>query len=333
MSKVAQNKIGAVQQGGNSVGQISPTTMMQNMLKENHKKLVAVLGDNANSFMVSAINLYDRELMGADPQTVMNGLFIAAALKLPIEKNMGFAYIIPYKNNKTGVTTAQFQIGYKGLMQLALRSGQVKKLNAIEIYEGQIKYFNPLTEEIEFDMTVPRTEVIGYASYMELVNGFNKIIYVSKEEMEQHADKFSQAYRYDKNYKKSASVWSTDFDSMAKKTVIKMMLKFAPLSADMQMVEKVDQASVKKADIEIDSNGKGTVLTESIEAEYVDNKKDNTPVSKEDIIDLLGDAHNIKVDIKKKASELKIDFDNMNQDDLKTLRDFIDSEIDKNMEV
>lgn len=332
MSKVAQNKIGAVQQGGNSVGQISPTTMMQNMLKENHKKLVAVLGDNANSFMVSAINLYDRELMGADPQTVMNGLFIAAALKLPIEKNMGFAYIIPYKNNKTGVTTAQFQIGYKGLMQLALRSGQVKKLNAIEIYEGQIKYFNPLTEEIEFDMTVPRTEVIGYASYMELVNGFNKIIYVSKEEMEQHAEKFSQAYRYDKNYKKTASVWSSDFDSMAKKTVIKMMLKFAPLSADMQMVEKVDQTSVKKADIEIDSNGKGTVLTESIEAEYIDNKKDNTPVSKDDVIDLLADAHNIKVDIKKKASELKIDFDNMNQDDLKILRDFIDSEIDKNME-
>lgn len=332
MSKVAQNKIGAVQQGGNSVGQISPTTMMQNMLKENHKKLVAVLGDNANSFMVSAINLYDRELMGADPQTVMNGLFIAAALKLPIEKNMGFAYIIPYKNNKTGVTTAQFQIGYKGLMQLALRSGQVKKLNAIEIYEGQIKYFNPLTEEIEFDMTAPRTEVIGYASYMELVNGFNKIIYVSKEEMEQHAEKFSQAYRYDKNYKKTASVWSSDFDSMAKKTVIKMMLKFAPLSADMQMVEKVDQTSVKKADIEIDSNGKGTVLTESIEAEYIDNKKDNTPVSKDDVIDLLADAHNIKVDIKKKASELKIDFDNMNQDDLKILRDFIDSEIDKNME-
>lgn len=332
MSKVAQNKIGAVQQGGNSVGQISPTTMMQNMLKENHKKLVAVLGDNANSFMVSAINLYDRELMGADPQTVMNGLFIAAALKLPIEKNMGFAYIIPYKNNKTGVTTAQFQIGYKGLMQLALRSGQVKKLNAIEIYEGQIKYFNPLTEEIEFDMTAPRTEVIGYASYMELVNGFNKIIYVSKEEMEQHAEKFSQAYRYDKNYKKTASVWSSDFDSMAKKTVIKMMLKFAPLSADMQMVEKVDQTSVKKADIEIDSNGKGTVLTESIEAEYVDNKKDNTPVSKDDVIDLLADAHNIKVDIKKKASELKIDFDNMNQDDLKILRDFIDSEIDKSME-
>lgn len=331
MSKVAQNKIGAVQQGG-SVGQISPTTMMQNMLKENHKKLVAVLGDNANSFMVSAINLYDRELMGADPQTVMNGLFIAAALKLPIEKNMGFAYIIPYKNNKTGVTTAQFQIGYKGLMQLALRSGQVKKLNAIEIYEGQIKYFNPLTEEIEFDMTAPRTEVIGYASYMELVNGFNKIIYVSKEEMEQHAEKFSQAYRYDKNYKKTASVWSSDFDSMAKKTVIKMMLKFAPLSADMQMVEKVDQTSVKKADIEIDSNGKGTVLTESIEAEYVDNKKDNTPVSKDDVIDLLADAHNIKVDIKKKASELKIDFDNMNQDDLKTLREFIDSEIDKSME-
>ena len=330
-TKIAQNKIGAVSQ--NNAGQVSPTTMMQNMLKENHKKLVAVLGDNANSFMVSAINLYDRELMGADPQTVMNGLFIAAALKLPIEKNMGFAYIIPYKNNKTGVTTAQFQIGYKGLMQLALRSGQVKKLNAIEIYDGQIKSFNPLTEEIEFDMSAPRTDVIGYAAYMELVNGFNKIIYVTKEEMEQHADKFSQAYRYDKNYKKSASVWSTDFDSMAKKTVIKMMLKFAPLSADMQMVEKVDQTSIKKADIEIDSTGKGNIITESIEAEYVDNKKDTTPVSKDEIIDLLADAHNVKIDIKKKASELKIDFDNMNKEEYEKLRTIIDEEIDKNMEV
>lgn len=329
-TKIAQNRIGAVQQ--NNAGQLSPTIMMQNMLKENHKKLVAVLGDNANSFMVSAINLYDRELMGADPQTVMNGLFIAAALKLPIEKNMGFAYIIPYKNNKTGVTTAQFQVGYKGLMQLALRSGQVKKLNAIEIYDGQIKTFNPLTEEIEFDMTVPKTDVIGYAAYMELVNGFNKIIYVTKEEMEQHADKFSQAYRYDKNYKKSASVWSTDFDSMAKKTVIKMILKFAPLSADMQMVEKVDQTSIKKADIEIDSSGKGNIITESIEAEYVDNKKDVKKVSKDEIIDLLADAHNVKIDIKKKASELKIDFDNMNTEEYEKLRTLIDEEIDKNME-
>lgn len=324
MEKTAKNKLGVVQ-GGNA-GQLSPTNMMQNMLKENHKKLVAVLGDNANSFMVSAINLYNNDLAGADPQSVMNGLFIAAALKLPIEKNLGFAYMIKYGNQ------AQFQLGYKGMIQLALRSGSVKKLNAIPITSGQLKSFNPLTEEIEFDLTKRGGEVEGYAAYMELVNGFNKTIYLTKQDIEEHADKFSQTYKADKKYNKNTSVWAKNFDEMALKTLIKKILKFAPLSTEMQMMEKVDQASLKKVDVEIDSNGKGNIITDSIEAEYIDNEKNNTPVSKEDIIDLLGDAHNVKVDIKKKSSELKIDFDNMNYDDFMILRNFVDSEIDKSME-
>ncbi|MGL4652629.1 recombinase RecT [Cetobacterium sp.] len=332
--KKPTNSISGRDKSSNAIQALSPTMMMQNMLKENHKKLVAVLGDNANSFMVSAINLYDRDLMEADPQSVMNALFIAAALKLPIEKNMGFAYIIPYKNHKTGVVTAQFQIGYKGLIQLALRSGQVKKLNAIEIYDGQIKSFNPLTEEIEFDMSAPKTEVIGYASYMELVNGFNKIIYVTKDEMEQHADKFSQAYRYDKSYKKASSVWSSDFDSMANKTVIKKILKFSPLSADMQMVEKIDQTSIKKVDVEIDSNGKGNVVAESIEAVYVDNDKSNKELAtKEQLVELLGNAHTISYNIKKFAQDNGIDIENMTVEQLEILQGVIDEETNKKMEL
>ncbi|MEG3013120.1 MAG: recombinase RecT [Cetobacterium sp.] len=334
MTTITKKPSNSIKNVPSSQGAINPAAMMQNMLKENHKKLIAVLGDNANSFMVSAMNLYNTDLKDADPQSVMNGLFIAAALKLPIEKNMGFAYIIPYKNRSTGVTTAQFQLGYKGLMQLALRSGQVKKLNAIEIYDGQIKSFNPLTEEIEFDMSVPKGDVIGYAAYMELVNGFNKIIYVTKEDMERHADKFSQAYRYDKSYKKSSSVWSSDFDSMSKKTIMKMILKFAPLSADMQMVEKVDQASIKKVDVEIAQDGKGILATETIDAEYVDNKEETKAIimaTASDRKELLSNANTISYDIVKVAKEQGIDFDNMTKDDLDTLQSILDDEIEKKL--
>lgn len=327
MTKMAQNSL-LNKQGGEVAQQaLSPTQILQGMLKENGKKLKAVLGDNASAFMVSVINLYTSDLAGADPQTVLNSAFIAAALKLPIEKNLGFAYIIPYKNRKEGTSTAQFQIGYKGLVQLALRSGQIKKLNALEIYEGQIKSFNPLTEEIEFDMSAPKTEVVGYAAYMELVNGFSKIIYIPKEDMERHADKYSQAFRYDKNYKKSSSVWSTDFDSMAKKTVIKMILKFAPLSTEMQMIEKVDQSSIKKVDVD----EAGTINIGTTEVEYLDNKQEVTKATKEQVLELLQSANTISYDIKKVAQAQGMDFEDLTTDDLATLQSIIDEEIEKKL--
>lgn len=308
---------------------ISPTVLLQNLLKENSKKLKAVLGDNANAFMVSLVNLYNCDLVGCDQQSVLNAAFIAAALKLPIEKNLGFAYIIPYKNKKDGTTTAQFQLGYKGLVQLALRSGQIKKLNALEIYEGQIKSFNPLTEEFEFDMSVPKIDVIGYAAYMELVNGFNKIIYISKEDMEKHADKFSQAYKNDKKYNSSKSIWSTDFDSMAKKTVIKMILKYAPLSTEMQLVERVDQASIKKTDID-ETNG--TLNINPADITYVDNMPEEVILAtKEEREEILSNANMISYDIVKVAKEQGIDFENLTKDDIKILQSIIDDETTKRM--
>lgn len=332
MTKVAENKLGQKGLPSGQAAPLNPTQIMQEMLKENMKKLKAVLGDNASSFMVSAINLYDRDLAGAEQQSVMNALFIAAALKLPIEKNMGFAYIIPYKNNKNNVTTAQFQIGYKGLIQLALRSGGVKKINAIEIYEGQIKSFNRLTEEIELDMTIPnKGDVVGYAAYLELTNGFNKTLYVSKEDMEAHANEYSQAYRADKSYKKSSSVWTTGFDSMAKKTILKMILRFAPLSTDMQMIEKIDQTSIKKADIEIDEKGKGNLIQGTLEAEYVDNQKDTSKVEKEQVLELLAFANTVSYDINKTAKDNGIDINNMTQSEFDILQNILDEIVSERM--
>lgn len=316
-TKVAKNSL----LGGKGVPEadVSPTKILQEMLRENQKKLRAVLGDNSNAFMVSLMNLYNNDLVGVDPQTTLNAAFIAAALKLPIEKNLGFAYIIKYGDK------AQFILGYKGLIQLALRSGGVKKLNAIPIKEKQIKSFNPLTEEIEFDMTEKGGETIGYAAYMELSNGFSKIIYMSKEEIEEHAYKFSQTYKADKKYNKSNSVWAKNFDEMAMKTVIKKVLKFAPLSTEMQMMERVDQSSVTKA--ELTESGINVEVVD-----YVDNK-DTAEVlaTKEEMLELLASATTISYDIKKTAQDNGIDIENMSKTQLDILQGILDEEIDKQM--
>lgn len=321
--KTAKNKLGAVGRTTPSQGnEVSPTTILQNMLRENGKKLKAVLGNNASSFMVSLVNLYNSDLTGAAPQSVLASAFIAAALKLPIEKNLGFAYIIKYGSQ------AQFILGYKGMIQLALRSGGVKKINAIPIKEGQILSFNPLTEEIEFDMNSKDGEIVGYAAYMELTNGFNKTLYMSKEEVENHALSYSQTYMKDKNRKEyeKKSVWSKNYDEMALKTILKKILKFAPLSTEMQIMETVDQAAIKKADI---NETDGSLIVENVE--YIDNQKDSTPATKEDILDLLASANTINLNIKKKASELHIDFDVMTKDELQLLQNIIDEEIDNQM--
>ncbi|MGX6592727.1 recombinase RecT [Cetobacterium ceti] len=303
--------------------QISPTLILQNLLKENSKKLKAVLGDNANAFMVSLVNLYNSDLSGCDPQSVLNAAFIAAALKLPIEKNLGFAYIIKYGKQ------AQFILGYKGMLQLALRSGGVRKLNAIPIKKGQIKLYNPLTEEIEFDLNDNDGEIIGYAAYMELINGFNKTLYLTKENIEAHANKFSKTYEKDKerNEYEKKSVWSKNYDEMALKTIIKKILKFAPLSTDMQLMETVDQSSIKKIDLE---ESTGTININTIDVEYVDNKKERALLAtKEEVQELLENANMISYDIVKISKQQGIDFENMTKEDIGILQSIIDDETAK----
>ncbi|MGL5934162.1 MAG: recombinase RecT, partial [Cetobacterium sp.] len=317
-TKVAKNSLQI--NNSNDKKAVSPTIILQEMLKENQKKLKAVLGDNSNAFMVSLVNLYNSDLVGVDPQTTLNAAFIAAALKLPIEKNLGFAYIIKYGDK------AQFILGYKGIIQLALRSGGVKKLNSIPIKENQIKSFNPLTEEIEFDMENTEGEVVGYAAYMELTNGFNKIIYMSKKEISDHAEKFSQTYKADIKWGKSNSVWAKNFDEMAMKTIIKKILKFAPLSTEMQMMERVDQASITK--VELTENGIDVGVVD-----YVDNKNTEVAVeekaTKEEVLELLANANVVNLNLKKISSELHIDFENMTKPQLEKLQNVIDEKTEE----
>src|SRR5690625_2468048 len=187
------------------------------------------LGKKAPQFMSSVINMVnsDTNLQKCDQMSVISSAMVAAALDLPIDPNLGYAWIVPYG------TKATFQLGYKGYIQLALRTGQYKNINVIEVYEGELVKWDRLTEEIELDFEKRESDkVIGYTGYFELINGFRKTVYWSKEEVEKHRKKFS----------KSDFGWKNDWDAMAKKTVLRNMLnKWGILSIDMQKAVMSDE--------------------------------------------------------------------------------------------
>ena len=221
------------------------------------KYLSDVLGERKGSFVnnLTALVANNAQLQECVPLTVMFAALKATALNLPLENSLGFAYCIPYKNNKDNTTVAQFQLGYKGFKQLALRSGQFAIIpNATDIKEGELKSRNRLTGEcvfefIEDDIARSKAKTIGYASYFKLLNGAESTFYMSIEEMESHALRYSQTYRSKTEYVKKSSKWSTDFDDMAKKTVIKLNLsKNAPLSVEIQDAIKADQSVMYAAD-------------------------------------------------------------------------------------
>lgn len=219
------------QQQGHTVKDLLRTPAIQ-------KRFDEMLGKRSNQFMTSITNLYSSEnmLQKCTPMSVISSAMVAATMDLPIDKNLGYAYIVPYKN------TASFQIGYKGIIQLALRTAQYRHINVIELYEGELKYWNRLTEELEIDLDNKESDkVVGYAGYFELINGFKKTVYWSAGEIEAHKKKFS------KGYDRSNSSWNTDYDAMAKKTVIRNLLtKWGILSIDMQTAERVEVNGVSE---------------------------------------------------------------------------------------
>ena len=186
----------------------------------------------------------------ADPLSIIQSALVATTLDLPINPNLGYAYIIPYG------AKAQFQLGYKGLIQLAQRTGKYQTISSSEVREGQIKDYDPL-KGVQFDWTVTDGEVIGYVAYFKLINGFEKYLYMTLKDLEAHGQKYSKSYNSkDKYTKEYNGIWRTNFDAMAKKTVLKQLIsKFGIMSVEMQ------DAVVKDQQI-IDKEGNG---------EYVDN--------------------------------------------------------------
>ena len=209
------------------------------------EKLKELVGKNAPAFATSVLQIVNSNsmLVNADPQTIFSAACMAATLNLPINNNLGFAYIVPFKNNKENKIEAQFQLGYKGYIQLAQRSGQFSRIAATAVHEGQLISENPLLG-YEFDWSVkPNGNPIGYVAFFKLINGFTAELYMSKEEVMKHANKYSQTA------KKGFGVWKDQFEAMALKTVLKLLLsKQAPLSIDMQKAQMADQAIIRDVD-------------------------------------------------------------------------------------
>lgn len=205
--------------------------------KSIQQRFEAILGKKAQGFISSVLQVINgnKLLQKADPNTVLNAAATAASLDLPINPNLGFAWIVPYKGQ------AQFQVGWKGFVQLALRTGQYRRINVTEVYENQFKSFNRLTEELiaDFD-TEGEGDVVGYASYFQLVNGMEKMTYWSKQEVIAHAKKYSKSYGGG-----SHSPWNDkdQFHAMAKKTVLKNSIsKWGIMSIQMQNAQIADQS-------------------------------------------------------------------------------------------
>lgn len=202
------------------------------------KRFEGVLKEKAPQYMSSIVNLVnsDTNLQKCDGMSVIASCMVAATMDLPVDKNLGYAWVVPYGSR------AQFQMGYKGYIQLALRTGQYKAINVTEIREGELISWNPLTEELEIDFSKRESDaVIGYAGYFKLINGFEKTVFWTKEDVTRHANKFS------KTINSKNSVWKSNFDAMAKKTVLRNLLsKWGILSIEMQKAYTADENLVNK---------------------------------------------------------------------------------------
>lgn len=211
----------------------------------------SVLGEGREDFVTSIISLVNAnpKLQEVDHKSLINACLVSTSLHLPINSNFGFAHIIPYKNKQTGLVEAQFQMGYKGFIQLAVRSGQFETINVTDVREGEIVEINRLSGEIKFDWLVTDREqaaVVGFVAYFKLLSGFKKSLYMTVKELNAHGVRYSQSM------KRGYGLWKDDFDAMAKKTVLKLLLsRFAPLNSSTELLSRAglaDQAVVDAED-------------------------------------------------------------------------------------
>lgn len=201
-----------------------------------------VLAENAGAFVASIIDLYntDKYLQACDPKSVVMEALKAASLKLPVNKQLGFAWIVPYKDGRSGKHIPTFQVGFRGYIQLCMRTGAYRYINADVVYDGELVKRDKLTGQVELDSSKRASDKkIGYFSYIETLNGFSKTLYMSVEEVTAHAK------RYSKSYHSNSSPWATDFDAMALKTCLRLLLgKYGVMSVEMQKAYVEDSTDV-----------------------------------------------------------------------------------------
>lgn len=233
--------------------------------------------------IVSAVNA-NPALAECDSVTIISGALLGESLNLSPSPQLGQYYLVPFNDNKRGCKVAQFQLGYKGYIQLAIRSGEYRKLNVLAIKEGELVRFDPLNEEIEVNLIEDEIErentpTVGYYAMFEYTNGFRKAIYWSREKMEAHADKFSAAFNAktfeklrageipEKDRWKYSSFWYKDFDAMAYKTMLRQLIsKWGIMSIEMQDVITKDDG----------------VLRENNAVEFIADTVESSPIVQQD---------------------------------------------------
>ena len=237
------------------------------------KRVVEVTGKNPAAFTSALMTVFNGNdlLKKCEPNSILTAAVLIASLNLQVNPSFGEAYIVPFKDKAT------FQVGVHGYVQLALRTGQYKKIHAGVIREGEIRGVNPLTGEFIVGEKISE-EIVGYIAYFELTNGFSKALYMTKAEIEEHAKNYSQRYQADKN--KSWSIWAKNFDKMATKTVLKLLLKnWGVKSVEMQQAIQADFSVVSKENFTYPSNGNNITPREEFditprkeEPEFVEEK-------------------------------------------------------------
>ena len=249
------------------------------------------------SSIVSAVN-NNTMLQECTNSSILSGALLGESLNLSPSPQLGQYYLVPFKDKNKGTTLAQFVLGYKGYLQLAIRSGQYKKINVLSIKEGELVRYDPLNEEIEVNLIEDEEErekapTIGYYAMFEYTNGFKKAMYWSRAKMEAHAIKYSAGYAADKRKGNQYTFWSKDFDGMAYKTMLRQLIsKWGIMSIDLVTAIDADMAIVNE-------DGSKSY----VEVEEVNNYTENEP---EKIID---------GEVVEKAEEAK---EESNQDDVAT---------------
>ena len=217
-------------------------------------KINEVIGGKDGQRFISAIvsaTTANTDLQECTNQSILSAAMLGESLKLSPSPQLGQYYLVPFNNSKAGTKEAQFQLGYKGYIQLAIRSGQYKKLNVLGIKEGELIRFDPLNEEIEVKLIENEeeresAETVGYYAMFEYTNGFKKAIYWSKAKMEAHALKYSKGYKKDKEKGWKYTFWSKDFDGMAYKTMLRQLIsKWGIMSIDMQQAMDADMGVIR----------------------------------------------------------------------------------------
>ena len=281
--------------------------------QDNVIKEFAKLVQDPTNFIMSAITTIQQNNFPADidRNSVLFGLMNAAILKLPVNNNFGLAYLIPYRDNKKGKTYAQFQIGAKGFIALAIRSGLVINFSTTEVYDGQLLDFNPLTGS-KFDFSKKQSnKIIGFACYLELKNGFKRTEFMTYEQMMAHAKRYSESFKHNQG------AWVTNFIEMGCKTIGKLTLKkYMPfLTDEIGRALQTDQAVIVGENdfIYIDNEKEDEVVSEVVTNEHKEAKKATLKKGKNITNEVVTEQNEVVTDV---DNEVDNEVDNDNDIDI-----------------